>query len=71
MHILRYIAMALALLALISRPTFGSLCFEIDQSGCRDMVQPAHVIVVLGALVVPDGQPGPNLTMRSQHSVVF
>ncbi len=32
------------------------------------MPPPADAIVVLGASALPDGQPGPDLTIRPQHA---
>jgi hypothetical protein len=69
MRILRYILMAVASLGLAALVPFGSLCFEIDHYGPRDMPPPADANVVLGASALPDGQPGPDLTIRPQHAV--
>jgi uncharacterized SAM-binding protein YcdF (DUF218 family) len=58
-----------ASLGLIILLAFSYLCFEIDRHGHRDLAQPADAIVVLGALVLPNGQPGPDLVVRTQHAV--
>jgi uncharacterized SAM-binding protein YcdF (DUF218 family) len=69
MRILRYILVAVASLGLVALVPFGSLCFEIDHHGRRDMPPPADAIVVLGASALAHGQPGPDLTIRPQHAV--
>ena len=60
MRILRYALKVLVLAGLLALLAFAFLCFEIDRYGQRDRAQPADAIVVLGALVLPDGQPGPE-----------
>ncbi len=67
MRILRYILVAVASLGLVALVPIGSLCFEIDHHGRRDMPPPADAIVVLGASALPDGQPAPDLTIRPRH----
>lgn len=69
MRILRYILAALAAVALVSVTAFAALCFEVDHYGRTDLAQQADAIVVLGALVLHDGQPGPDLSVRTQHAV--
>jgi uncharacterized SAM-binding protein YcdF (DUF218 family) len=71
MRILRCILVMLASLGLVVPLAFASLCFEIDSYGRKDLAQPADAIVVLGALVLPDGQPGPDLTVRTRHAVAL
>jgi uncharacterized SAM-binding protein YcdF (DUF218 family) len=71
MRILRYAFVILALLGLGILLAFASLCLEIDRFGRTDLAQPADAIVVLGALVLPDGQPGPDLSVRTQHAVAL
>jgi uncharacterized SAM-binding protein YcdF (DUF218 family) len=61
----------LASLGLVVALAFASLCFEIDRYGRKDLAQPADAIVVLGALVLPNGQPGPDLTVRTRHAVAL
>jgi uncharacterized SAM-binding protein YcdF (DUF218 family) len=41
----------------------------VDQYGQVDRKQPANVIIVLGARVLPDGQPGPDLYSRTRYAV--
>lgn len=71
MRILRCTLKTLALLGLVALLVFAFLCFDIDRYGHKDLAQPADVIVVLGALVLPDGRPGPDLTTRTQHAVAL
>ena len=71
MRILRRILAILASLGLVTLLIFASLCLEVDRYGRKDLAQPADAIVVLGALVLPNGQPGPNLTVRTQHAVAL
>jgi len=49
--------------------TFLYLGWRVNRTGVRDLAQPADVIVVLGAQVAPDGQPGPDLFVRTLHAV--
>ncbi|HEY4690425.1 MAG TPA: YdcF family protein [Anaerolineae bacterium] len=55
-----------ALLALIG---LAVMIAVIDAYGLVDRAQPADVIVVLGARVYPDGQPGPSLARRADHAL--
>jgi uncharacterized SAM-binding protein YcdF (DUF218 family) len=71
MRILRCILVILASMALVILLAFASLCLQIDRYGREDRAQPADAIVVLGALVLPNGQPGPDLTVRTQHAVTL
>lgn len=71
MRVLRSAMVIFVLLGLAGLLAFGLLCFQIDRYGRRDMAQPADAIVVLGALVLPDGQPGPDLSARTQHAVAL
>lgn len=48
---------------------FAYLAWRINQTGARDQAQPADAIVILGALVEPNGQPGPDLRSRTLHAV--
>ena len=49
--------------------TFLYIGLRINLTGARDRAQQADAIVILGALVQPDGQPGPDLTERTLHGV--
>jgi uncharacterized SAM-binding protein YcdF (DUF218 family) len=48
---------------------FATLAWQIDRLGGRDDLQAADAIVVLGARVQADGQPGSDLTSRTYHAV--
>ncbi len=71
MRILRCITLSLGSLGLVAAFAFAILCLEIDSYGRQDLAQPADVIVVLGAVVLPDGQPGPDLSIRTRHAVAL
>lgn len=42
--------------------------WRVNHTGLKDRAQPADAIVVLGAQVTPDGQPGPDLYVRTLHA---
>jgi len=69
MRILRHLLLVFACAAIAASLAFAYLCLRIDYYGRRDLAQPADAIVVLGAAVLPDGQPGPDLARRTQHAV--
>lgn len=46
----------------------GGILIVIDQYGYVDQAQPADVIIVLGAQVRGDGQPGISLARRAAHA---
>jgi uncharacterized SAM-binding protein YcdF (DUF218 family) len=48
---------------------FLYLCWQINATGAHDEAQRTDAIVVLGARVEPDGQPGPDLRVRTSHAV--
>jgi uncharacterized SAM-binding protein YcdF (DUF218 family) len=45
------------------------IAWRINWTGAHDSARPADAIIVLGALVEPDGQPGPDLRARTLHAV--
>lgn len=49
--------------------TFLFVCWQINRTGARDQAQQADVIIILGAMVQADGQPGPDLRSRTLHAV--
>jgi uncharacterized SAM-binding protein YcdF (DUF218 family) len=69
MRVLKWALLLVVGVALLCLLGFGVLCFEINYYGQRDLARPADAIVVLGAKVLPDGQPGPDLRARTQHAV--
>lgn len=69
MRLFRHILAALGGFSLIVIALFLKLCLDIDRQGRVDQAQPADVIVVLGAQVLPNGQAGPDLGARTAHAV--
>jgi uncharacterized SAM-binding protein YcdF (DUF218 family) len=62
----------LALVALVlvaAALTFLYIGWRINWTGARNRAQEADAIVILGARVEPDGQPGPDLAVRTLHAV--
>ena len=57
--------------ALFSVAGIALLAWQVDRLGQKDDVRSADVIVVLGARVQPDGQPGPDLSSRTGHAVAL
>ncbi len=45
------------------------LAWQINRTGARDLAQKADAIIILGARVETDGQPGPDLRARTLHAV--
>jgi uncharacterized SAM-binding protein YcdF (DUF218 family) len=66
---IRALLACVALLLLAGAVTFLYLGWRINRTGARDLAQPADAIIVLGARVEPDGQPGPDLRVRTLHAV--
>ncbi len=50
---------------------FAALCAAVNLYGLWDQAAPADAIVTLGARVLADGSPGPDLTSRTTHSVAL
>jgi uncharacterized SAM-binding protein YcdF (DUF218 family) len=69
MRPLRYVVLLVCAFVLAALAGFAALCVRIDCYGRIDRAQPADAIVVLGAKVLPDGQPGPDLRSRTEHAV--
>lgn len=59
----------MSLLLLAGLVAFLVLAWKINRTGTRDRAQPGDAIVVLGARVEPDGQPGPDLRSRTLHGI--
>ena len=68
-RLFRALLMAVALVLLAGAATFLFLWWRINATGAHDKARPADAIVVLGALVTPDGQAGSDLRVRTQHGV--
>ncbi len=49
--------------------TFLYIGWRINHTGTHDQARRADAIVILGARVEPDGQPGPDLRVRTLHAV--
>ncbi len=49
--------------------TFLYVAWQINRTGARDLAQQADAIVILGARVEPNGQPGPDLRSRTLHAI--
>lgn len=69
MRVLRYVVLLVFGLTVACLVGFGVLCLRIDCYGRLDLAEPADAIVVLGAQVLPNGQPGPDLRSRTEHAV--
>lgn len=50
---------------------FLALCAAVNLYGLWDQAAPADAIVTLGARVLPDGSPGPDLASRTTHSAAL
>ena len=59
----------IGILFVAAMAAFLVLCWQINRTGLSDEAQPADAIVVLGARVGLDGQPGPDLRVRTLHAV--
>ncbi|MBN1656766.1 MAG: YdcF family protein [Anaerolineae bacterium] len=66
---LRTLLTMASLVLLAGAITFLYLGWRINHTGLHDRAQPADAIVVLGAQVMPDGKPGPDLWVRTLHAV--
>jgi uncharacterized SAM-binding protein YcdF (DUF218 family) len=69
LKVIRGLLTLLALLLLAGVLTFLYIGLRINLTGARDTAQRSDAIVVLGARVEPDGQPGPDLQVRTMHAV--
>jgi len=62
--------LSLVLLVLLAGAlTFVYVGLRVNLTGARDRAQRADAIVILGALVEPNGEPGPDLVERTLHGV--
>jgi uncharacterized SAM-binding protein YcdF (DUF218 family) len=68
-RVVRVLLILVALVLLAGAITFLYIGWQINRTGVRDQAQQADAIVILGAQVEPDGQPGPNLRVRTLHAV--
>jgi uncharacterized SAM-binding protein YcdF (DUF218 family) len=68
-RLIRTLLTLVALLLLAGVVTFLYIGWRVNHTGLSDQAQPADAIVVLGAQVEADGQPGPDLRVRTLHAV--
>ena len=68
-RLVRFLFTGMVVVVLAGVGAFLYLCWQINDTGTRDQVQPADAIIVLGARVEADGQPGPDLRSRTLHGV--
>ena len=68
-RLVRGLLAGIGVLLLAATAAFLVLCWQINRAGSLDEAQPADAIVILGARVEPDGQPGPDLRVRTLHAV--
>jgi uncharacterized SAM-binding protein YcdF (DUF218 family) len=67
----RRLAVGLAAVMLLGGVAFAWLAWQVDLLGQQDNARPSDVIVVLGAKVEQDGQPGADLASRTEHAVAL
>ena len=68
-RLVRVLLTLVLLVVLAGALTFLYIGLRINLTGARDRAQQADAIVILGALVEPDGRPGPDLAERTVHGV--
>ncbi len=68
-RLVRELLTLVALLLLAGAITFLYIGWRINHTGARDQAQRADAIVILGARVDSDGEPGPDLRVRTLHAV--
>jgi uncharacterized SAM-binding protein YcdF (DUF218 family) len=68
-RLVRVLLALAAVIVLAGATAFLYVGWRINHTGAQDQAQQADAIVVLGARVEPDGQPGPDLRVRTLHAV--
>ena len=68
-RLVRNVLTLLGLVLLAGLITIAFLGWRVNRTGADDQSQQADAIVVLGAQVRQNGQPGPDLRARTQHAV--
>jgi uncharacterized SAM-binding protein YcdF (DUF218 family) len=58
-----------SLVLLAGAVTFLYLGWRVNHTGTHDQAQETDAIIILGARVEPNGQPGPDLRERTLHAV--
>jgi uncharacterized SAM-binding protein YcdF (DUF218 family) len=66
---IRVLLTVVLLVILAGALTFLYIGLRINLTGAKDRAQQADAIVILGARVEPNGQPGPDLVERTIHGV--
>lgn len=64
-------AVVVTTVLVVAASAFLVLCVSVDRYGRSDRAEPADVIIVLGASVLPDGEPGPDLLPRTEKAVAL
>lgn len=65
----RWLIRAVVLVSCLAGVGLILLCLAVDRFGRVDQARPADAIVILGAQVLPGGEPGPNLLSRTEKAV--
>ncbi len=65
----KWLVRAVLLVIILAGVGFAILCLAVDRFGRVDQTRPADAIVILGAQVLPSGEPGPNLLPRTEKAV--
>ncbi len=68
-RLVRGLLTVVALVLAAGAITWLYLGWRINHTGARDLARQADAIIVLGARVELDGQPGPDLRVRTLHAV--
>lgn len=68
-RLIRGLLTLVALVLLAGVMTFLYIGWRINHTGAQDQAQRADAIVILGARVDTDGEPGPDLRVRTLHAV--
>jgi len=68
-RVIRALLALVLLVVLAGALTFLYIAFRVNLTGARDRAQQADAVVILGALVEPDGSAGPDLAERTLHGV--
>jgi uncharacterized SAM-binding protein YcdF (DUF218 family) len=67
-RLFRSVLTLLALVLLAGVITLLFLAWRVNRTGTSDEAQPVDAIVILGARVERNGQPGPDLRSRTRHA---
>lgn len=68
-RLVRGLLTLLGLFLLAGAITFLYIGWRVNHTGSRDLAKRADAIVIMGARVEADGQPGPDLRERTLHAV--